>query len=68
MGMALKSQGKWQKAAKCFQRIVAITPEDASAHHNLAVLLKCQGELKKAIHHFQKALALEPGNNIVHTT
>jgi tetratricopeptide (TPR) repeat protein len=50
----------WHDARALYTSAVAVTPESAKAHHNLAVALQHDGELDEALAHYQEALALYP--------
>jgi protein O-GlcNAc transferase len=58
LGGALQMQGKDALAA--FQKVAALSPNDASAHFNLGVAYKSVGQMEQAAASYRSALALNP--------
>lgn len=46
--------------AEAYRRALALRPEYAEAHVNLAVLLRSRGHTSEAAHHYQEALRVRP--------
>jgi protein O-GlcNAc transferase len=59
-GNALMPQGKLDEAIAHYERALAINPNLAMAHYNLATTRKEQGRIDDAAAHYQRALALMP--------
>ncbi len=51
---------RWNDTEGLFEHMLALTPNEALVHNNLAAALKFEGKLDKAISHFRKALQLKP--------
>ena len=60
LGVAYLELRRFQEAKKCFTRILALTPDSAEAHNNLAAALKALGETRDAERSYRRALALGP--------
>jgi predicted O-linked N-acetylglucosamine transferase (SPINDLY family) len=58
LGGALQMQGKDALAA--FRQVVALSPNDASAHFNLGVAYKTAGQMEQAAASYRSALTLNP--------
>jgi protein O-GlcNAc transferase len=58
LGGALQMQGK--DALIAFQKVAALSPNDAEAHFNLGVAYKSAGQLEQAIANYRQALILKP--------
>jgi predicted TPR repeat methyltransferase len=58
LGGALQMQGKDALAA--FQKVAALSPNDAGAHFNLGVAYKSAGQLESAAVSYRRALTLKP--------
>jgi tetratricopeptide (TPR) repeat protein len=56
----LRLYGKSNKAAKDFERVLELKPNDPDAHLALALVLTHQGEVKDALPHYQFCLASQP--------
>ena len=56
LGVALRSRGALEEAAKSFMRSLAHRPDYAQAHYNLGVTLQDQGKLNEALVSYRKAL------------
>jgi len=59
LGLALSEQDV-DEAMKTFRRVIALRPDHALAHYNLALLLKRVDRARDAIGALQRALAIEP--------
>jgi SAM-dependent methyltransferase/tetratricopeptide (TPR) repeat protein len=53
-------QGKLEQAARLYRRALAVEPDNAAVHNNLACMLLDLGELEKASAHFARSLVLSP--------
>ena len=62
-GIAAAQRGLWTEARFRFERAVALDPENAKAHNDLAVAFEQQGDFQKAREAYEKALKLKPGND-----
>ncbi|HTZ39799.1 MAG TPA: tetratricopeptide repeat protein [Syntrophales bacterium] len=62
MGYALKQQGKYDDAIRCYEHAIALQPGYADAYCNLGNAYKGKDELDRAIGYYEKALALNPGD------
>ena len=63
VGLALLSQRQtqvWRDSETLFRRALAVTPDNAVAHYDLAGCLWTEGRRAEAIAHFEAALALKP--------
>jgi tetratricopeptide (TPR) repeat protein len=58
----LRLYGKPSSAAKDFQRVLELKPNDPDAHLALAQVLTNQGDFKEAIPHFQTCLSSQPAD------
>src|SRR5579872_1891522 len=55
------SRGKqWDRAIENYRRALAIEPNDADTHYNLALTLKYKGDARAAAEEFQTAARLRP--------
>lgn len=61
-GVALARQGRFDEAAVCFRRAIAVWPAYASAYNNLGLVLARQGRLDEAVSSYHQALCFEPGS------
>ena len=59
-GTELAQQGKVDQAIAQFEMAIAIFPDFAQAHNNLADALALQGNIDGAIVHYRRALAIDP--------
>ena len=50
----------WHDSVTVFQQAIAVTPENALAHHDLAVALEARGERDAALAHYAEAVRIEP--------
>ena len=57
-GMALYAKKQFAEAQALLERAVALTPEVALLHANLATVLNDAGDLTRAKHHYQQALQI----------
>lgn len=65
-GTALVEEKQLEEAGRHLRRAIALAPEFAKAHHNLAYLLEKQGKVTEALVHYQKAVELAPGDGEGH--
>jgi Flp pilus assembly protein TadD len=61
-GIMVAQRGLWSEARFRFERAVALDPQYAAAHNNLAVALEQLGEFEGARKAYGKALELKPKN------
>ena len=61
LGVLRLAQGCAQEAQGLLRRALAVAPQSAEAHANLAAALQESGERDEAVRHYEIALALEPG-------
>jgi tetratricopeptide (TPR) repeat protein len=66
LGNALAAQGRAVEALQCFEESIALRPEDAAAHKNLADLLSVLERHDEAAAHYEKVLQLNPGDVSAH--
>ena len=59
-GRDLQQQGEFRGAIECYERAIAIAPNNAIAYSNLGVIKQQQGELVEAIAHYRQALEIDP--------
>jgi Flp pilus assembly protein TadD len=62
-GLEAAQHGLWTEARFRFERAVALDPNNAKAHNDLAVALEQQGEFQKARDAYEQALKLKPGDD-----
>ncbi len=55
--------GERKEAARWYQKVLQIQPENAQALNNLGTLLHEEGQLAEATNYFQKALYINPDND-----
>ncbi|MEI8349278.1 MAG: tetratricopeptide repeat protein [Candidatus Omnitrophota bacterium] len=61
MGVILQGQAQWEAAIGEYQKVVALKPNDADAHFNLALIYDTiQNERAKANEHYRKYLDIKP--------
>ena len=60
LGAVFGQTGRLQESLIANQRAVAITPNDAQAHSNLAAILKELDRLEDAEANYNKAIAIKP--------
>ncbi len=60
LGAVLRATGRNSEALDANQTTVALSPQDAEAHNNLAVTLQGLGRLDEAIASYNQALVLKP--------
>jgi Flp pilus assembly protein TadD len=58
---ALAARGECDAAIAAFERALALEPQDARSHFNVAYLLQRLGRHEAASARFERALALDPG-------
>ena len=59
-GHALKELGQFDRAAECYLRACAVTPDDIDAHLHLAHLFRRMGKMPQAIDQFATILDIDP--------
>jgi tetratricopeptide (TPR) repeat protein len=59
-GRALLRSGQPAESVPEFRRALAVSPEDARTHHDLALALRALGDLAGAGKHFGRSLAIAP--------
>src|SRR5215469_11335098 len=50
----------WDEAIADYRKALALEPNDALSHYNLALALKYHGDTKQAVEEFETALRLKP--------
>jgi tetratricopeptide (TPR) repeat protein len=65
-GLAHLQLGNSQPAAAFFQQALALNPELAGAHYNLAAILQASNRHQEAVEHYEKAIALKPDDFAAH--
>ncbi|QBK05307.1 tetratricopeptide repeat protein [Hylemonella gracilis] len=60
LGNQCLAAGDWSAAATAYRAALAIDPEQAALHGNLALALDESGDAEAAEHHYRAALTLEP--------
>jgi len=59
LGLLYRSQGRLQEAIQAFERLVALNPQDGSAHFNLAVVYAQSGtRFRDALRHYDLSKTL----------
>jgi tetratricopeptide (TPR) repeat protein len=58
--------GQLDAAAACYRQAIAMDPQLAAAHNNLAAVLQQQGELEQARQHALQAIGLDPNLSQAH--
>ncbi len=53
---------QFDKAVKCYQKLIENDPRNASAYYNMAVALLAQQRTEEAKEAFQKVLEIDPNN------
>src|SRR5258708_39363800 len=56
----LSRMKSWDEAISSYRKALALEPNDASTHYNLALALKYKGDAKRAAEEFEAALQLKP--------
>jgi tetratricopeptide (TPR) repeat protein len=59
-GSILGAQGSFDDAIACFERAVALKPDYAEAHYNLANVLRAIGRFDLAASHYERVIAIVP--------
>jgi tetratricopeptide (TPR) repeat protein len=67
LGVAYRKAKRKEEATKAFQKAIALAPNDAGYHFNLATVYRAQSEknpdlIGDAITEYEKTTALDPGN------
>ena len=60
LGVDLARSGRMPDAARTFDRLTAIDPDNAEAHTNLGAVLLAQGARERAAQEFRAALEISP--------
>lgn len=63
LGIASAQIGQFDHAIEAFERIITLTPSQASAHYNLGNVYKDKGLIQQAVDAYTKALELKPNYN-----
>ena len=63
--MRSAQKGLWNEALYRFERAVAVRPEDASLHNNLAVAYEHEGRYDDAAREYDRASEIAPGNDYI---
>jgi tetratricopeptide (TPR) repeat protein len=66
LGNALAAQGRSDEAVRCFEEAIALRPDDATAHKNLADVLSVLERHEEAGAHYQKVLQVNPEDASAH--
>lgn len=66
LGLSLLCQERWSEAAEILERAVALKPDFAQAHANLALARSRQGDSAGAIRSYRDALRCNPGEAGTH--
>lgn len=53
-------EGRIAKAIACYERAIALRPDHAEAHNNLAAAMVSEGWIEAAIAHYREALRVKP--------
>ena len=56
----LSQNKQWDQAIATYRKALAIEPNDADTHYNLALTLKYKGDAKSAAEEFEAATKLRP--------
>jgi tetratricopeptide (TPR) repeat protein len=59
-GVKLFGRGKIKKAIICFEKAMALDPQNVDAHYHMGMALRRLGKSKKAVASFRKALEINP--------
>ncbi|MDE2137375.1 MAG: sulfotransferase, partial [Gammaproteobacteria bacterium] len=68
LGNANQELGECTRAAECYRRALAISPDDAELNANLANALRQAGQLEEARTRGERAVALAPASSPAHNT
>ncbi len=60
LGIALRSQGKWQDAVENFQQALDISPDDDVLHYNMALAYQDGRDFRNALRSLRRADELNP--------
>jgi Flp pilus assembly protein TadD len=64
-GVAAARADSWDEAVRYWKEALALGPDSAAAHNNLAVAYEKQGALEEARKEYEAALRLDPGNTVI---
>jgi tetratricopeptide (TPR) repeat protein len=56
----------WENSVELFNRALAVTENNTTAHNNLGTALYSRGKYEQAIYHFQAALSIDPDSSKAH--
>jgi tetratricopeptide (TPR) repeat protein len=59
-GVKLFGRGKIKKAITCFEKAMALDPQNVDAHYHMGMALSGLGKSKKAVASFRRALEINP--------
>lgn len=62
LGSALANSGRYEEAAKAFDRAIELDPNDTEAWNNRGIVLSILKRNKEAIPSFEKATSIDPRN------
>ena len=60
LGIAYKKDGQYELAARQFEQMIRLVPDEPVSHYNLAVLDKLAGHREEALRQFEIASRLDP--------
>lgn len=66
LGDAYLAVGNDDDALKCYQKSLAISPDDAVVHYSAGVMLERKGEIDKAISEYDRCISLDKNNGDAH--
>jgi tetratricopeptide (TPR) repeat protein len=62
LGLLLTELGQREKAVACYERAIALEPEDSRHYYNIACLQRTLGDIEAAEANFDKAVELNPAD------
>jgi Tfp pilus assembly protein PilF/class 3 adenylate cyclase len=66
VAIARSEHGNDEEERQCYDKALALRPDYAAAHNNLAVVLRKTGDATAAAEHYREALRLQPNNPEAH--
>ena len=66
LGVCLARLGRREEARRCYDKALALRPEWAEGHLNLANLLRQTDRFEEAVEHYETALAASPDDYRIH--